>query len=198
MESLILMASLFLWSIIHSVMASLWIKDFIRRRLGERVFRYYRMFYNIFAGLSLLPIVGLMFILGDHQLYSILKPWVVFFLFVQFLSLMALMVGLKQTGALEFLGLNAFIGKDETGSQKFSTRGLYGIVRHPLYSAGLVFLWFSPVMTRNSLLVSICLSIYLFVGALIEERKLIIEYGDIYREYRKMVPMMIPGIKWNK
>jgi len=192
------MASLLLWGIIHSVMASLWIKDFIRRRLGEHVFRYYRLFYNIFAGVSLLPILGLMVMLGDHQLYSIPKPWVVFFLFVQFLSLLALMIGLKQTGALEFLGLNVFIREDEPSSQNFSTRGLYKFVRHPLYSAGLVFLWFSPVMTRNSLLVSICLSIYLFVGALFEERKLIIEYGDIYREYRKMVPMMIPGIKWNK
>ena len=198
MDSFILITPLFLWGLLHSIMASIWIKDLIRKRLGERVFRYYRLFYNIFAGVSFLPIIALMFILRDYQLYSIPKPWVFFFLFVQILSLLILVIGLKHTGALDFLGLNVIIRKNESESQSFTTRGLYKYVRHPLYSAGFVLMWCSPVMTRNSLLVSVCLSIYMFVGAIFEERKLIIEYGDIYRDYRKIVPMLIPWLKWNK
>jgi protein-S-isoprenylcysteine O-methyltransferase Ste14 len=154
--------------------------------------------YNIFAGVSFLPILGCLLVLGDYRLYTIPKPWVVFFLFVQVFSLLILLIGLKQTGALEFSGLNVFLGKNLAESQSMNTSGLYKIVRHPLYSAGFVLMWCSPVMTRNSLLVSVCLSIYMVVGAIFEERKLVIEFGDIYRDYRKKVPMLIPFLKWNK
>lgn len=198
MDSFILVPILFLWGLIHSGLASLTIKDLINNKLGERAIRYYRLAYNIFAGISFFPIIGLMIVIRDTQLYSIPKPWIAFTLFAQLLSLLILVIGLKQTGALKFLGLTPFLGEKQSESQSFITNGLYKYVRHPLYSAGLVLLWCSPVMTTNSLLVSICLSIYIVVGAIFEERKLEIEYGDLYREYRQQVSMLIPCLKWNK
>ena len=199
MDSYILITLIFFWGLVHSIIASLRVKELIKKKLGERAFRYYRLVYNIFAGISFLPILRLLFIMRDFQLYSIPKPWVIFTMFAQFVSLMVLMIGLKQTGALEFLGMHVFVsGKNKAETQYLNTGGLFKIIRHPLYSAGFVLMWCSPVMTRNSLLVTICLSIYMLVGAIFEERKLIIEYGDIYRDYRKKVPMLIPCLKWNK
>lgn len=199
MDSYILITLIFFWGLVHSIIASLRVKELIKKKLGERAFRYYRLVYNIFAGISFLPILRLLFIMRDFHLYSIPKPWVIFSMFAQFVSLMVLMIGLKQTGALEFLGMHVFVsGKNKAETQYLNTGGLFKIIRHPLYSAGFVLMWCSPVMTRNSLLVTICLSIYMLVGAIFEERKLIIEYGDIYRDYRKKVPMLIPCLKWNK
>ena len=72
--------------------------------------------------------------------------------------------------------------------------GLYRWVRHPLYSAGLVFIWLTSVMTVNLLVLNLGLTIYLVVGAIYEERKLVREFGDLYVDYQKRVPMLIPGL----
>jgi len=197
-NTFLLILLLFLWGSIHSILASLPIKKFIKDRYGEKLIRYYRLAYNSFAVVSFLPILGLMFVLRDIQLYSIPKPWVFIPMVVQIFSLIILTIGLKQTGALEFLGLHVFLDEKKPVPQSLNKSGLYKYVRHPLYSAGLVLLWCSPIMTTNSLIVSICLSIYIVVGAIYEERKLIIEYGDIYEEYRRKVPMLIPWFKGNK
>jgi len=66
--------------------------------------------------------------------------------------------------------------------------GLYRWVRHPLYTAGLLFIWLIPVMTANLLALNIGLTIYLITGALFEERKLVREFGEAYIEYRKVTP----------
>jgi methanethiol S-methyltransferase len=39
------------------------------------------------------------------------------------------------------------------------------------------------------------LSAYLVIGTLLEERKLILEFGDKYRLYQRQVSMFIP-LKW--
>ena len=151
-----------------------------------------------FAEVNFLPIFGLMLFLRDDQLYAIPKPWVFITLIVQVLSMLILAIGFKQTGAMKFLGLHVIMGEKELILESLNKSGFYKYVRHPLYSAGLVFLWCSPVMTANFLVVLICLSIYIVIGAIFEERKLVIEHGDNYRIYRKKVPMLIPRFKWNK
>ena len=75
------------------------------------------------------------------------------------------------------------------------TGGLYRYVRHPLYTAGLVFIWLLPIMTCNLLALNIGLTAYIIVGAYFEERKLLLEFGDAYAEYRQQTPMLIPGLR---
>jgi protein-S-isoprenylcysteine O-methyltransferase Ste14 len=53
-------------------------------------------------------------------------------------------------------------------------------------------IWLTPVMTVNLLALIVSLSLYLVVGARLEERKLILEFGQTYREYQKQTPMLIP------
>jgi protein-S-isoprenylcysteine O-methyltransferase Ste14 len=47
-------------------------------------------------------------------------------------------------------------------------------------------------MTHNTLAITIDLSIYLIFGALVEERKLIREYGAKYLQYQEHTPMLVP------
>ena len=50
-------------------------------------------------------------------------------------------------------------------------------------------------MYFSTLIVNIILTIYLVIGAVLEERKLIIELGDNYQDYRERVSMLFP-FKW--
>ena len=77
---------------------------------------------------------------------------------------------------------------------KFVTPLLYKWVRHPLYAAGLLFIWLTPVVSQNSLIVFIAATCYIFVGALFEERKLVREFGVTYTDYKAVTPMLIPGL----
>jgi protein-S-isoprenylcysteine O-methyltransferase Ste14 len=75
------------------------------------------------------------------------------------------------------------------------TEGLYRWVRHPLYTAGLLFIWLTPIMTFNLMVLGLALTIYILVGAYFEERKLSREYGAQYAQYKASTPMLVPGLR---
>jgi len=159
--------------------------------------RFYRLAYNIFSVISFTPILWLMAILPDEVLYRIPAPWVYLSLTVQFAAVLILVVGVMQTGALSFVGLRQLIDEEEAWPQ-LVTRGLYRWVRHPLYSAGLLFIWLTPVMSQNTLVVIIAATVYIILGAFFEERKLKREFGQKYEEYRAETPMLIPGLVFRR
>jgi protein-S-isoprenylcysteine O-methyltransferase Ste14 len=74
----------------------------------------------------------------------------------------------------------------------FVVRGPYLWVRHPLYSCILVLFWTNPDVTADRLLLSVVWTIWICVGAVLEERDLAAEFGDAYRAYQRQVPMLIP------
>jgi protein-S-isoprenylcysteine O-methyltransferase Ste14 len=67
-------------------------------------------------------------------------------------------------------------------------------VRHPLYLYSTLFLVLNPVMTAQWFLLTIFSIAYFIVGAMIEERRLLKEFGDEYRGYRRHVPFIIPSV----
>jgi protein-S-isoprenylcysteine O-methyltransferase Ste14 len=194
-----LASAVLIWGVIHSYLASLGAKDWVRRTLGETGMRFYRLAYNIFSVISFLPILWLMVALPNREIYRIPAPWVYLSLAGQVAAVVVLVIGVLQTGALSFVGLKQLFEEYERPS-RLVTEGLYRWVRHPLYTAGLLFLWLTPVMSQNSLIVFLAATVYLIVGALFEERKLEREFGQAYTDYKAATPMFIPGLKfgWNK
>jgi methanethiol S-methyltransferase len=178
----------------HSLLASHRVKAAARRSLGAAADRYYRLAYNIFGAVSLLPVLVVPILLPDRHVYTAAFPWSLLLLAVQALALIGLGVGVRQTGTGAFLGLKQLVEPQPVKSE-LVTAGLYQWVRHPLYSAGIVFLWASPVMTRNLFALFLGLTAYLMIGAMFEERKLKAEFGAAYDRYREQTPMFIPGLK---
>ena len=188
----VLVVSIALWGIVHSILASPSARDSFQRAVGAEVMRGYRLFYNFFAVVSFAPILWLMRVLPDEGLYRAAGVWFFLMLAGQGLSALCLLIALLQTDTLSFVGLRQIIEGEKSSS--LVTSGFYRLVRHPLYLFSLLFLWLTPVMSRNMLVVYLSLTIYLFVGAYFEERKLAREFGAAYQEYRSRTPMIIPGL----
>jgi len=180
------------WGGIHSLLASQAAKDLARRWLGDMAERGYRLGYNLFSIVSFLPVLMLVVVLPDRMLYSIPFPWLVLTLAIQAAALLALLAGVRQTGVSRFLGFGQLLEAQGEGQAPMIVDGLYRWVRHPLYTAGLVFIWLLPVMTLNILALNIGSSAYLVIGALFEERRLVREFGQAYVTYRQQTPMLIP------
>ena len=191
-SAIIILVAVAIYSAIHSFLASLWLKKRVRTMFGVESDRWFRLFYNGFAVVSLIPVLALLALLPDLAIYSIPFPWAYINLAIQGLAGVALAVGVWQTGVWSFLGIQQFLYPPRKKAPVLVVRGMYRWVRHPLYTAGLVLIWLTPVMTLSVFALDLGLTIYLVVGALFEERKLVKEYGLAYEEYRKRTPMLIP------
>jgi protein-S-isoprenylcysteine O-methyltransferase Ste14 len=72
--------------------------------------------------------------------------------------------------------------------------GVYGLVRHPQYLGGVMgHLGVSLLLSsRDSLLVTPIVVCVVYLICWKEEKELVREFGDEYREYQRRVPMLIP------
>ena len=184
MSILILFASLALWGYVHSLLASYVAKR--RLNFGS----WYRFAYNVFSVLTFAPILYLMRTLPDRGIYQVPSPWNVLMFGGQLLAILILLVAVRQTDVLSFLGFRQLSEGEQPA--KLITHGLYRWVRHPLYTGILLFMWLTPTMTQNILTVYLGLTIYILIGAYFEEKKLLREFEG-YAEYKRKTPMLIPG-----
>ena len=192
MGTIVLILASALWGFIHSLTASLKTKEAVSRTFGPAVMNWFRLSYNMFSVISFLPVFILAVILPDRPLYAIPDPWADITTILRVMAVVALFSGVIQTDVWSFLGLRQITGGQSESTMV--TSGLYRFVRHPLYSAGLVFIWLTPEMSLNRLVLYFSLTIYILIGTYFEERKLIREFGKPYEDYQSKTPMLVPAI----
>lgn len=112
-----------------------------------------------------------------------------------FASLLGMIWGMLALRDLDVFGNQAIIAHINTSaaaSMPFVIRGPYRWVRHPLYFFTLVLIWSSPDMTLDRLLFNMLFTVWIIVGAYLEERDLVAEFGEPYKRYQRSVPMLLP------
>lgn len=194
MSIFIILFALAIWGVVHSFLASHLAKDLFHLQAGDMDF--YRLAYNVFAGISFLPVLYLVATLPDAPIYQVSAPWSYLMLGGQAFAAVMLIVAFLQTDSLSFIGLRQLFEKEKTGA--LVTRGLYRVVRHPLYTFSLLYIWLSSRVSQNSLVFYVGVTLYVLVGAYFEERKLLRDFGEDYAKYRRKTPMLIPGLVLGK
>lgn len=91
----------------------------------------------------------------------------------------------------ELFGLRQAFGRP-SHARSFQVPFLYRVVRHPLYLGLLLGMWATPEMSAGHLLFATAMTLYVAIGVRHEEADLVRAYGDVYREYQEVVPMLLP------
>ena len=196
---IILAIILIIWCAVHSIMIDYNFMKFLESKFQSKI-HYYRLFYNIFSTISLLPILIYAYSLPNEIYFN----WEGYFVIIQILLIVFSMVffitGYKNYDLSQLAGTqqikNKTVHKSLSKSGDLKTEGILGITRHPWYTAFFIILWAREINTI-SLIINIIFSIYLVAGTYLEEKKLIIEFGESYSEYKKNVSMLLP-FKWFK
>jgi protein-S-isoprenylcysteine O-methyltransferase Ste14 len=181
-----------LYAIVHSILASLRIKQKIVQTYGEGAERAYRLAYNILSGITLIPVLAVPMFLPGDTLYRLSGLWLVTSTLLQLLGALIILVGMLQTDIWHFIGIRQLANARQTDQDSMITHGLYRYMRHPLYTGGLLFIWFIPLMTTSLLAFNLASTLYLYIGSIFEERRLITEFGEQYLIYQQQVPRFIP------
>ena len=180
------------YAVVHSLLAGLQVKNWARKTFGPATDRWYRLFYNIFAAITVLPLFLLLALLPDHTLYVIPARWRWLMVGGQLLGLLGAGLAVIQTNPFYFLGLSQLFAEKPAERGPLIVTGLYNWVRHPIYTFSLLFIWLTPLMTVNLFVTYLLFTIYFYSGSIYEERRLVAEFGTAYQEYQQQVPRLFP------
>lgn len=181
-----------LFCLLHSLLAREGAK-----RLFDKVFdrRYYRFFYVLFSVFTLALVIvywqaveGMLW-RAEGLLYGVMA-----------LSSSAAFLGglycIYVIRPLDFLGIST-LRQDEhiTADQapELLTIGPYAYCRHPMYLCFGLAMILKPVMTYGDFEFLIIAVLYVAMAIPFEEKNLRNELGEIYDQYRKHVPAILPS-----
>jgi len=194
---LLLCLAVVVWCALHSAMISVKVTQFLQTHAGSH-YRFYRLVFNLIAIMSLVPVILYQRALQTEPFFD----WDGYLRIVQVvfitLGIILFLLGAKKYDARRFFGFAQL--KDTSSRQSMNasgeldTTGIHGLVRHPWYTALLLILWARP-LDISTLIINSVFSAYLVIGSLLEERKLVMEFGDAYQHYQKTVSMLLP-FKW--
>jgi protein-S-isoprenylcysteine O-methyltransferase Ste14 len=175
----------------HSAMIRRPFRTWLARRLPER---YGGAVFAIASAVVLLAFVAL-WQESSRVLWTAPDAvrWVLHALAVASLAGMAWSV--LALGTFDLFGhapIREHLRGEKTPASPFSVRGPYRWIRHPLYFFTLVMLWAYPGLTLDRLLFNGLWTGWIVVGTALEERDLLAEFGEAYREYQRRVPMLLP------
>jgi len=196
-EMTLVLLAMLLFGVIHSLTAGRF-KAVFRRWFGERAYHgLYRLLYNGFALLTLMPAALLMAFNDGGVVWQVPAPFEIVFWGIQAAGLVGLVVSTLQIDVLRFAGVTQFLnyltgGTLPLADEPLQIGGLYAWVRHPLYLFSLMVVWPVTTMTWGYLGLSVGMTLYFIVGSLYEERRLLAAYGDTYAHYRARVPWLLP------
>lgn len=179
--------------VFHSVLAATSVKLFFKKIFG-RFFRFYRLTYSILVTITLIWLLIFQ--------YSFRSPTLIHSILLKYFSALLLVlpgfcimfISIKKYFLL-LSGIRSVY--QAVPPVELKVQGIHRLVRHPLYSGTILFVWglFFIYPMLNNLIAVLLLTAYVLIGINFEEKKLIQEFGEEYEKYISEVPMLIPNIR---
>jgi len=91
-----------------------------------------------------------------------------------------------------------YLQKKNAKPPYFREHSLYKVVRHPIMLGFVIAFWSTPTMGTGRLFFAAMCTGYILVGLTFEERDLVKHHGELYLNYARRVPMLIPFFKFNR
>lgn len=162
--------------------------------MAGRSFRYYRLCYSLFALVTLVLLLWYQF--------SFQSVWLYTWLLIRYASIILILPGLLimiicvRKYFYDLSGIQALQKDGPPVTPTLRQHGLHNYVRHPLYFGTLLFilglLLLFPLL--SNLIGAVVITIYVLIGINLEEKKLLLEYGEEYKQYSGRVPKIIPKL----
>lgn len=186
----------------HSLMASVRFKKVLFEKAGW-LKPIYRLIYNLTA--LLLFSLWLLSLPADRIIYRMDGFLFWFMIGIQLFFFSLALKALFSQNGLTFLGMRQLIQKirhnndpeylDEPERGKLVTTGMYGLMRHPMYTFVMLVMICSPVMTSNLFYAIFLFALYFWIGTYFEEKNLVKRFGEDYKAYQNSTGRFLPMIK---
>jgi methanethiol S-methyltransferase len=183
---------------LHSYLISIRLSDFMKRLL-KNYYAFYRLFYIIISVVLLIPLINYSAQI-DTEVIINYSPTIniVRYVLITGSLLMFFWAFFFNYDSLSFFGIRQILNfkkvKETDQPGELKKNGLLGIMRHPMYFALIIFIW-CQTFRMADIVVNSVLTMYVIVGTILEEKKLVLEFGNVYKNYQKEVPMIVPFIK---
>jgi protein-S-isoprenylcysteine O-methyltransferase Ste14 len=183
---------------LHSFLISIRFTDLMTRLL-KNYYAFYRIFFVFISLVLLIPLINYTAQLDNKVIITYGLPLnIVRYVLISGSLLMFFWAFFLNYDSLSFFGIrqaqNFRKSKKMNQSEEVRKNGLLGIIRHPMYLALIIYLW-CQTFRMSDVVVNIELTIYIIIATMLEEKKLVLEFGDTYVKYQQEVPMFIPFSK---
>ena len=167
------------WCFLHSFMITPTVTGFVQKHF-EKTYPYYRIFYNVLALMTLTPVLVYSFSIKGPAVFG----WEGHFRIVQGLlvgaALLLFIGGARRYDLGQFLGIRQVRENSTcsilTDDCHLDTGGILGMVRHPWYAGGILIVW-ARNLDLAAILTSLIITGYFLIGAFLEEKKMLAEFG---------------------
>ncbi|WP_163337399.1 isoprenylcysteine carboxylmethyltransferase family protein [Desulfopila sp. IMCC35008] len=189
------------WCFLHSLLLSDGFARLVRPLVGDR-WRWHRIVYNLVAAATLLPLLVYLHLISEPPLFK-WQGWLSCIRYFLLLTGILLFIsGSRVYDFQRFTGLSQLRSGEHSvllsgeGDTPFQQYGILGVTRHPWYGGGILLIW----SMRAEYGVSVCIiytlfTVYLIIGAFLEEKRLAAVFREEYSRYRGEVSMFFP-FKW--
>ncbi len=175
----------------HSVLIRRSVRRALKKAIPEH---FYGVAYTFASAITLLALM----VLWQHSAVNMYVlqgagHWALRIILL--LAFVGVLWGIRSLEKFDAFGIDAYLahihGKRDS-PPKLIARGPYALVRHPFYAFALVALWATPVLSVDRLLFNVLFTGWILIGARLEERDLLAEFGEDYARYRQAVGMFVP------
>ena len=179
----------FAFALHHSLLARSGAKRLVVRVIPAHLERTFYVWIASALAIALCvfwqPIAGLV--------YSVDGWWRAPFWTIQITGLLVVVRAARAVSALELAGVHQAARR--TAAAGLKVVGPFRVVRHPIYLGWILMVFATPAMTANRLVFAVISTLYLILAIPWEEKSLVADHGDRYREYQRQVRWrLIPGL----